>query len=211
MVSSSKLLTKPVIAGGHAMPLLAAPLPQLPSISHLVRSPGLAGGLVVLAALILLLAALLATRRETRRLNKQLTQQDQHHREIRADKLRREAIERCWERLTWVVKTAGTEPALDADEHGLGLGPELALAILEGLRSDALALGDTTLAQAVAVYLTQYGLVLGERIGPLPSSLTASDAVRDQAMGDKNGGDFTEAPPEIITSAKASAIQGIQQ
>ncbi len=193
------------------MPLLAAPLPQLPSISHLVRSPGLAGGLVVLAALILLLAALLATRRETRRLNKQLTQQDQHHREIRADKLRREAIERCWERLTWVVKTAGTEPALDADENGLGLGPELALAILEGLRSDALALGDTTLAQAVAVYLTQYGLVLGERIGPLPSSLTASDAVRDQATGDKNGGDFTEAPPEIITSAKASAIQGIQQ
>ena len=28
------------------MPLLAAPLPQLPPISHFVRSPGLAGGLL---------------------------------------------------------------------------------------------------------------------------------------------------------------------
>ena len=76
----------------------------------------------------------------------------------------------------WLVKTAGVEPAaLDPDDASLGLGPELALAILQGLQRDAKELGDNTLTRAVAVYLAQYGLVLGQQVGSLPDNLPPSN------------------------------------
>jgi hypothetical protein len=196
------------------VPLRTASLPQLPSLKDFLLSPGFAGGLVALAAVTALIAALIAIRRGTQRHNKQLAQQDRHHQEIHAATERREAIERCWERLTWLVKTASTEPsAIHAEEQILGLGPELTLAILEGLRDDALDLNDTTLAQAVAVYLAQYSLALGQRIGPLPEVLAAPNGTQDR-LGP--GKDKPEPPEESakakhLAPATAGANQGRQQ
>jgi hypothetical protein len=151
------------------MPLRNAWSPQLPSLGDFILSPGFGGGLVLLAAVIVLIAT-------SQRVNKRLGQQDKHHQELRADAQRRETIERCWARLVWLINTAGTEPAdLKPDEPSLVLGPELALAIIEGLQRDAKELADETLAEAVSVYLTQYGLVLGQRIGSLPDPAPVSN------------------------------------
>lgn len=189
------------------MPLRNAWSPQLPPLSDFLLSPGFGGGLVLLAAVIVLLAAV---RRENRRLDKQLGQQDKHHQEIRTDGQRREAIERCWERFVWLVKTARVEPAdLDADEASLGLGPELALAILEGLHRDAKVLADDTLADAVAVYLSQYGLVLGERIGSLPDVAPASNR-RPESPADGDGGRPVPVAANS-TGTKSSATKAGQQ
>jgi hypothetical protein len=191
------------------MPLRNAWPPQLPPLSDFLLSPGFGGGLVVLAAVIVFLAAF---RRETRRLDKQLGMQDKHHQEIRADGQRREAIERCWQRLVWLVKSAGAEPAeLDADEASLGLGPELTLAILEGLHRDSKELADDTLAEAVAVYLSQYGLVLGQRVGSLPDVLPeVNGRPKPPADGDLGGGDPVPATANSA-SAKSSTSKAGQQ
>ncbi|MFZ3295728.1 MAG: hypothetical protein WA488_19865 [Mycobacterium sp.] len=171
------------------MPFRRSWSPQLPPLRDFVISAGFGGVLVLLAAVIVLLSALLASRRGALRLHKQLEQQDRHHQEDRADGRRREAIERCWERLVWLVKTAGIDPAaLDADEASLGLGPELTLAILQGLQRDAKKLGDNTLTQAVAVYLSQYGLVLGQRIGSLPDVLPPSNGHPELSTDGRSGG-----------------------
>ena len=53
----------------------------------------------------------------------------------------------------WSRPPAPNHAARDADDASLGLGPELALELLEGLHRDAKELGDDTLARAVAVYL----------------------------------------------------------
>ena len=189
------------------MPLRRAWSPQLPPLSDFLLSPGFGGGLVLLAAVIVLLAAF---RRENRRLDKELGQQDKHHQEIRTDGQRREAIERCWERLIWLVKTAGVEAAdLDADVASLGLGPELALAILEGLHRDAKVLADDTLADAVAVYLSQYGLVLGERIGSLLDVDPEPDGRQELPV---DGGGSRPVPVAAnSTGAKSSATTAGQQ
>ncbi|MFZ3268650.1 MAG: hypothetical protein WA285_08475, partial [Mycobacterium sp.] len=92
------------------MPFRRSWSPQLPPLRDFVISAGFGGVLVLLAAVIVLLSALLASRRGALRLHKQLEQQDRHHQEDRADGRRREAIERCWERLVWLVKTAGIDP-----------------------------------------------------------------------------------------------------
>jgi hypothetical protein len=180
------------------MPVRNAWSPQLPPLNDFILSPGFGGGLVLLAALIVLLAA---SRREARRLDKQLGQQDRHHQEVRADGQRREAIERCWQRLVWLVKTAGTESAaLGSDEASLGLGPELTFAILEGLNREAKELSDDTLAQAVAVYFSEYGLVLGQRIGPLPDVLDGTDK-HAKRVASGEGGVTTRPEPD-----KANAV-----
>jgi hypothetical protein len=195
------------------MPFRTGWSPQLPPLRDFVLSTGFAGGLVLLATLIVLLSALLASRRAARRLDKQLEEQDRHHQEVRTDGQRREAIERCWERLVWLVNTAGMDPAtFDADEASLGLGPELALAILQGLQRDAKELGDNTLTQAIAVYLTEYGLVLGERIGPLPDVLPSSNGHSEEAAGGKSGGTLSaKAHNADATTAEASTSKGRQQ
>jgi hypothetical protein len=92
----------------------------------------------------------------------QLEQRERHHQEI-SDAA---AATRCWERLKWVVETAGIEPAASQGAT-LGLGPELALELLRGLLREAEELGDDALAGAVTVYQTQLGLVLVQQGGPL--------------------------------------------
>jgi hypothetical protein len=164
------------------MPLPEAWSPPLPALREFVVSPGFSGVLVFLAAIIVLVAVLYASRRAGRRLSKQLEQQDLHEQQARTDRQRRQAVDRCWKRLVWLVTTAGAEPAArDPEDANLGLGPELALELLEGLHRDAKELGDDTLVGAVAVYLAQYGLVLGQQGGPVPESLPESNGRPEQS------------------------------
>ena len=66
----------------------------------------------------------------------------------------------------WLVKTGEwTQQRWTPTKPALGLGPELALTLLEGLHRDAKELGDDTLTAATRVYLTQYALVLGQQGG----------------------------------------------
>jgi hypothetical protein len=186
------------------MPLPEAWSPQLPPLRDFVVSPGLAGTAVLVAAIVVFCAVLYASRRAARRLDKQLEQQDLHHQEARADRQRREAIDRCWERVVWLVETAGMEPAArDADDASLGLGPELALELLEGLHRDAKELGDDTLTRAVTVYLAQYGLVLGAQGGPLPQTLPESNGHQAQAADDKPRSTPTPAAKSSSTPTPA--------
>jgi hypothetical protein len=183
------------------MPLRDAWSLQLPPLNDFVLSPGFGGGLVLLAALFVLLGA---SRREARRLDRQLGQQDKHHQEVRADGQRREALERCWQRLVWLVNTASTQPvAPHSDEASLGLGPELTLAILEGLHREAKDLEDGTLTQAVAVYLQQYGLVLGQRIGSSLEGLDVTDGRHAEPAGSDGGS--ASKQPEMDKAIAATA------
>jgi hypothetical protein len=182
--------------------------PALPTLRDFVVSAGFAGAAVLLAAIIVFCAVLYASRRAARRLNEQLEQQERHHNQTREDQQRAAAIDRCWERLVWLVKTAGMEPAArDADEASLGLGPELALELLQGLLRDAKDLGDDTLASAVTVYLAQYGLVLGQR-GPLPAVLAERDGHAASPADDKPSAAATAADEAPPATGEASAREG---
>jgi hypothetical protein len=189
--------------------------PQAPSLRDFLVSPGFAGAAIVLAAIILLGVVLYTSRRAARRLDKQLEQQDLHHQEVREDRQRAAAIDRGWERLVWLVKTAGMDPAaLDADESILGLGPELALALLKGLHRDAKELGDDTLLEAVTVYLTQYGLVLAQQGGPLPDTSLRSNGHPEKPT-DAEPGDTpaatTDKPATRDESVPATTAQTRQR
>ena len=85
------------------------------------------------------------------------------------------AIQRCWERLKWLVETAGIEPAA-SEGASLGLGPELALELLRGLLRDAEQLCDDALANAVTVYQHQFSLVLAQQGGPLSELVAAASS-----------------------------------
>jgi hypothetical protein len=165
----------------------AAYQPSAPPASRdFLTSPGFIGVAVLIAAAIVVCAVLYASNRATRRLDKQLERQDLHHNAVRVDRQHAELIDRCWERFVWLVETASMEPAARAaGEVSLGLGPELALELLQGLHRDANDLGDKTLGRAVTAYLAQYGLVLGRQGGLLPEiAAGADDRVRPSA-GDK--------------------------
>jgi hypothetical protein len=107
--------------------------PPLVPLREFIVSPGFAGVAAVAAAVIVVCAVLYAVRRVSRRL---LEQRERHHQEAREDAQRALAIQRSWERLKWLVETAGIEPAASAGTT-LGLGPELALKMLRGLLHDA--------------------------------------------------------------------------
>ena len=87
-------------------------------------------------------------------------------------------IQRCWERLKWLVETAGIEPAA-SEGASLGLGPELALELLRGLLRDAEQLCDDALANAVTVYQHQFSLVLAQQGGPLSELGAAASSSGD--------------------------------
>src|SRR5437016_1166583 len=116
-------------------------------VREFIVSPGIAGAAAVIAALIVLCAVLYASRRARK-------QRERHHHQARQDEQRAAATRRCWERLKWLVETAGLEPAA-SEGATLGLGPALALELLRGLLREAEQLGDEALANAVAVYQQQ--------------------------------------------------------
>ncbi|WP_186242904.1 hypothetical protein [Mycobacterium simulans] len=141
-------------------------MPSLPPAREFLTSAGFGGAAALAAAVMLALVAMFAARRASKRNQMQLEQQERHHQEIREDEQRAAAVQRCWQRLVWVVETAGMEPAA-SENATLGLGPELALELLQGLLRDAEQLGDETLAKSVTVYLNQLSLVLAQQAGSL--------------------------------------------
>jgi hypothetical protein len=177
--------------------------PQAPTLRDFLVSPGFAGAGIALAAIVLLFAVLYTCRRSERRLDRALEQQDQHQQERRADRERVAGVERCWERLIWLVNAAAIEPTglgLDhSEEAHLGLSPELTLAILKGLHRDAKELGDATLVDAVTVYLTQFGSVLTQQGGPL------SDTSVFNGHQEKPVADEAHASPRPATETPAPA------
>jgi hypothetical protein len=134
-------------------------MPQLVPLREFIVSPGFAGAAAVIAAVIVLCAVLYASRRAS-------GQRERQHQQAREDEQCAVAIQRCWDRLKWLVETAGIEPAT-SEGASLGLGPELALELLRGLLRDAEQLGDDALANAVTVYQHQFSLVLAQQGGPL--------------------------------------------
>lgn len=170
--------------------------PVLPPAHEFVTSAGFGGAAALLAAIVVAAVTLWAARRGTERHRLLLEQRERQHQEVRADEQRTVAIAQCWERLVWVVKTAGIEPAA-SEGTTLGLGPEVALELLRGLQRDAEQLGDDTLAKAVTVYLSQFSLVLVQQ-GGLLSELArrASPSAADA--------DFEEQPPKLVDTPAAA-------
>ena len=105
------------------------------------------------------------------------------------------AVQRCWERLKWLVETAGIEPAA-GEGATLGLGPELALELLRGLLREAQELGDDSLANAVTVYQNQFGLVLAQQGGPLSELGATASSSGDGRAGRRRGQPTTEEKPK---------------
>src|ERR1700744_6371313 len=103
-------------------------MPTLPPARDFLLSAGFGGAAALVAALIVAVVAAVLARGAAKRHQAGLDQQERQHREVREEKQRTAAIARCWQRLVWVVDTAGLEPA--GETATLGLGPELALEIL---------------------------------------------------------------------------------
>jgi hypothetical protein len=141
-------------------------------VRDLVVSPGFAGVVALLAAIVVGGAVLYASRRARQRSELEREQLERREEQARDD----EAKALAWERWQWVVDTAGIEPAT-SEGATLGLGPAVTLELLGGLLRDAERLGDETLAKAVAVYQEQLLLVLAQQAGPV-SDLTGAPSVR---------------------------------
>jgi hypothetical protein len=173
----------------------------LPPAREFVTSAGFGGAAALLAALLLAAVALFALRRASKRHRLQLDQQERHNQLLRDAEQHNAAVQRCWQRLVWVVETAALEPA-SSQGATVGLGPDLALELLRGLLRDAEDLGDATLTGAVSVHLNQFSLVLAHQ-GSVSSEPTAP-ASPDPATTDGQPG--KDAPPEPSASpARTSA------
>lgn len=178
-----------------AAPVVLAPqgLPALPPAREFVTSAGFGGAAALVAAVLLAAVILFAVGRASKRDRMLREQQDRHSEQARDAERHNTAVQRCWQRLVWVVETAGIEPA-SSQAASLGLGPELTEALLRGLLRDAEQLGDETLRDAVAVYLDQVARVLAQQ-GGLLSGLTLPAA---QAAG-------SEEPPAPAPESSPSA------
>lgn len=160
-------------------PDLAWRMPPLPPAREFVTSAGFAGAGALIAAVIVALAVMFAVWRTSKRHDIQHEQRERHHRELRYDERHAAAIARCWQRLVWVVETAGIEPAAN-EGTALGLGPELALEILRGLLNDAEELEEDALAKAATAHLEQLALVLRQQAGPLTEVATTPAATDEK-------------------------------
>jgi hypothetical protein len=179
-----------LVAEGFSLPRRTL---ALPSGSDFVTSAGFGGAAALAAAIIVALVALFAVQRASRRHRMELEQQERQNRERREDEQHAAAVTRCWQRLVWVVETAGIEPASGHGATlGLGLGPELALELLRGLLRDAEHLGDDTLARAVSVYLGQFSLVLAQQGSLLDEPPDDASSPAPGARPDEHA--TTEAP-----------------
>jgi hypothetical protein len=167
--------------------LRAGVLGDLPARDFLV-SPGFAGVVALLAAIITAGAVLYASRRARLRFEQRREQEERRQEQARDDAAKALA----WERWQWVVDTAGIEPAA-SEGASLGLGPAVTLELLGGLLHEAERLGDETLAKAVAVYQEQLLLVLAQQAGPVSDIAKTStpDGKRDHKPVEKP----SAAPP----------------
>lgn len=154
--------------------LVPEQMPTLPPAREFLTSAGF-GGALGLAALLLAAVILIALWRASKRGRAELDLQESHNRQVREAEQHNTAVDRCWQRLVWVVETAGIEPAASQGAT-VGLGPELTLELLRGLLRDAESLGDATLTGAVTVYLSQFSQVLTQQ-----GSVTSEPAVRSDS------------------------------
>lgn len=212
----------------------AIALLDLPPARDFIVSPGFAGALAVVAAVIVLGAVLYGSRRAGKRALAERDLRERHHEERCEDERRALAVARCWERWWQVQQTAAIEPAA-SEGASLGLGPEVTLELLRGLLRDAERLGDDALAKVVAVYQEQFLLVLAQQSGPLSSLAGAAPAasahegpgeslLQDDPMpvtegsdpsglgselGQRQGsGATTRAASESVTAEAPSAAEG---
>jgi len=154
-------------------------LGDLPARDFVV-SPGFAGLLALLAAVVAASAVLYASRRARQRFEHERDAEERRQVQARDDA----QIALAWERWQWVVDNAGIEPAV-SEGATLGLGPAVTLELLGGLLRDAERLGDETLAKAVAVYQEQLVLVLAQQAGPV--SDIAGTATTRLSDGNRDG------------------------
>ena len=183
-------------------------LPRLVPLREFIVSPGFAGAAALVAAVITLCAVLYWSRRAHKRFQLELEQRERHHQEAREDELHAAAVTRCWERLVWVVETAGIEPTA-SEGAALGLGPQLALELLRGLLRDSEQLADNTLVKAVTVYTSQLSLVLAQQGGPLAElAATASpltDGKPDKQPAPSSADNTPDTPPAAAGAEKPRA------
>ena len=171
-----------------------------------VVSPGFAGVVALLAAIIAAGAVLYASRRARQRSEERREQHERREDQARDDA----AIALAWERWQWVVDTAGIEPAVSEDAT-LGLGPAVTLELLGGLLRDAERLGDETLARAVAVYQEQLLLVLAQQAGSVsdlgaPARAQSPDGkpATKPASAHRKPEAGTPTPPPTITPGETA-------
>lgn len=169
----------------------------LPPAREFLLSAGFGGAAALLAVLLLVLVVVVGARRASTRHRTLVAQGERHHEQIREDAQRSAALVRCEERFKWVVETAGIEPAA-SEAATLGLGPELALELLQGLHRDAKQLGDDTLVSAITVYFDQLARVLAQQGGPLAH-------LRTGANGENNDG--TAAGAEATTATRTTTAR----
>jgi hypothetical protein len=162
-------------------------------VRDFVVSPGFAGVVALLAAVIAAGAVLYASRRARQRFEQQREQQERRQEQDRDDA----ANALAWERWQWVVDTAGIEPAT-SEGATLGLGPAVTLELLGGLLRDAERLGDETLAKAVAVYQEQLLLVLAQQAGPV-SDLTGATTERTPSKLNNKPASSAHRKPDTAT------------
>ena len=198
-----------LVAGGFPVPRR---MPALPPARDFFMSAGFGGAAALAAAIIVALVAVFAARRSSQRHRMELEQAERQHRERREDEQRAAAVTRCWQRLVWVVETAGMEPAA-SEGATLGLGPELALELLRGLLRDAEQLGDDTLAKAVSVYLDQLSLVLAQQGSPLSELAEISPSATDTRPGEPAASEEPHAAPppaadELAATTKRVPVGG---
>jgi hypothetical protein len=183
-------------------------MPELPSAREFLTSAGFGGAAALAAAIIVAVVALLVGRRGSKRHRMELEQLEHQHRERRDDEQRAAAAARCWQRLVWVVETAGIEPAA-SEGATLGLGPELALELLRGLLRDAEQLGDDTLAKSVAVYLSQFSLVLARQGSFLSEFVEASSSATDTRPGGHAAAEEPAAAPPPVAEEPAATTKRV--
>lgn len=175
-------------------------LPTLPPAREFVTSAGFGGGAALVAALLLAAVILFAVGRASKRDRLLREQQERHAEQVRDAERHNTAVQRCWQRLVWVVETAGIEPA-SSQGASLGLGPELTQAVLRGLLRDAEHLGDDTLIDTVTVYLNQFSLVIAQQGGPLsglaaPASAAAVSEERSAPEAESSSSSEPATPPD---------------
>ena len=159
---------------------------DLPARDFIV-SPGFAGVVALLAVIIASGVVLFAVRRAGKRSHLLLEQRERDLAQARDDADHAQALERTWQRWQWLVEHAAIEPAV-SEGATLGVGPAVALELVQGLLRDAEELGDDTLAKTVAVYQEQLLLVLAQQGGPVAEFAGA-------ARAKPNGSEPDGAPP----------------
>lgn len=167
--------------------LLPQGMPALPPARDFLMSAGFGGAGALLAAIIVATVVIFAVRGATKRHGFLVEQQERHHGELRADAQRAARLQECRERLAWVVDKGGIEPAA-SEGATVGFGPELAMAVLQGIQADAEKLDDANLAKAAAVQLSQLSRVLARQSGGTAQFVAAESATPTQPP--------STAPPE---------------